>query len=516
MSKRYLMMIEVSQKQTYIFKHKRLANNIYASNLIQYMTSEAYFKEVAQQEFEKGSVVYNGGGHTVLEFANEDAAKDFSQKITKHTLEKFRDLEAFVAIYEYDENLSPETNEQELTKKLEVKKAKRTSSFYQRSFGIEAMGNEERERSLKDVYGIPEHRMVEKGPVEKEIQKLLENYMVVDQFGRLGGSKDESNFIAVVHIDGNLMGKRVSELAERVDCNIQENSNQGWEDYKKTKRAFSEEIDRGFKQAYLEMLKSVAAQIDNDESALMKELELGQQKGEYNFPVRDIILAGDDICFVTEGRIGIACAVAYLESIWKESNNVDGKNYSACAGVAIVHQKYPFYRAYEMAEALCSNAKKMIADLDEQAAANVCAIDWHIEFGEMENGLAEIRRQYRNSEGKHLEMRPYIVCGDKELLEKEKIRRYSHFKEYIYCLQKTEIAARGKIKTLRTVLKDEERVAVNYLVSNLLEDMVWKARDCYELGEQNQAEKLFYRTYDGEERNMLFDAIEVMDTYITW
>lgn len=519
MSERYLMMIEVSQKQAFIFKHKLLKNNIYASSLIQYMTSEAYFKEKAQQEFEKGSVVYNGGGHTVLEFANKDDAKAFSQKITKNTLKEFRDLEVFVTIYKYNETMSPEENEKKLTEQLEVKKAERASSFYQRNFGIEAMGNGEEEKSLKDIYGIPEHIMVEKEDtedIEDEIQKLLENYTVVDQFGRLGGSKDESNFIAVVHIDGNLMGKRVSELADNVDCNIGEKSDQGWENYKETKRKFSEGIDQNFKKAYLEMLKGVAAQIDNGGSRLMEELELEKYKGKYAFPVREIILAGDDICFVTEGRIGVACAAAYLESIWKETNSVDHKNYSACAGVAIVHQKYPFYRAYELAEELCSSAKRMIADLDENASANVCAIDWHIEFGEMENGLSGIRRQYRNIENKHLEMRPYIVCGDDRLLEKEKIRRYSHFKEFISCLQKDEIAARSKIKSLRTVLKDEEKRAVNYLKANLLEDMVWKARDCYKLGEQNQAEKLFYQTYGGDERNMLFDAIELMDTYITW
>lgn len=539
MAIRYLMMIEVSQKQAFIFKHKRLANNIYASNLIQYMTSEAYFKKEAQEEFEKGSVVYNGGGHTILEFSDEEDAKAFSRKITKNTLEKFQDLEVFVTIYPYDEKLSPEENEQELTKKLEEKKARRASSFYQRNFGIEAMGNGEKEKDLEDIYHIPEQDMVSKGPVEKEIQELLGKYTVAGQFEKLGGSKDESNFIAVIHIDGNLMGKRVGELASNVKCNIQEKTPQGWENYKRIKREFSEEIDKNFKQAYLDMLKSVSRQIDNENSELMEKLELKQVKGKYTFPVREIILAGDDVCFVTEGRIGLACAVAYLESIWKKTNQVDGRNYSACAGVAIVHQKYPFYRAYNLAEELCSNAKKMIAKLDDHAAANVCAIDWHIEFGEMESGLSEIRQQYKNVEGRHLEMRPYIVCGEGKQIEKEKIRRYSHFKEFISCLQgntaacgktksscpwvkenKTDscknVAARNKMKSLRTVLKDEEKTMVNYLKSNILTDMAWKAREFYELKEENQAEKLFYQTYDKEERNMLFDAIELMDTYITW
>lgn len=514
MSERCLMMIEVSQKQTFIFRNKHLKDNIYASKLIQYITSEKYFKSVAGREFALGSVVYNGGGHTILEFACKEDAQAFSRKVTKNVMEHFPGLEVFIKIYQYNENLSPEENEKKLTGEMEKKKAERKVSFYQRKFGIEAMGNHERE--LSEIYGIPENDMMERErkPIEKKIQELLGKYTLANRFEKLGGMKNERNFIAVVHIDGNLMGKRVGTLAQSVDSNIMEKTDEGWENYKQVKHKFSQEIDNNFKEAYYEMLQGVAAKIDD--GTLLKFLNLEQKDGKYTFPVRDIILAGDDICFVTEGRIGLTCAAAYLESIWKQENKVDKKNYSACAGVAIVHQKYPFYRAYELAEQLCSNAKKMIAGLTEEASANVCAIDWHVEFGEMENGLSEIRKQYRNLEGRHLEMRPYIVCGDSGLIDKERIRRYEHFKEYTIYLQKNEIAARSKMKSLHTVLREEERVAVNYLKSHLLEDMVWQARDCFELQEQNQAEKLYYRTYDKEERNMLFDAIEMMDLYITW
>ncbi len=511
---RYLMMIEVSQKQAFIFRNKRLANNIYASHLIQYITSEKCFQRIAQQEFEKGSIVYNGGGHTVLEFSSRGDAAAFSKKLTKHVMQQFRGLEVFVKIYEYNEALTPEENEKELTKRLEEKKARRKASFCQQKFGIEAMGSGEKETDLAEIYKIEEKSMATQTPIEKKIQALLENYSLVHKFEDLGGSKGDANFIAVVHIDGNLMGKRVGQLAESVNGNRTEKAEKGWEDYKEAKRKFSECIDWDFKKAYYNMLKSVTEQIDN--GMLPEKLSIKQREGKYSLPIRDIILAGDDVCFVTEGRIGVACAAAYLKSIWEQVNEVDKRNYSACAGVAIVHQKYPFYRAYELAEELCSNAKKMIAQLDTQASANVCAIDWHIEYGEMENGLSQIRRQYQNREGARLEMRPYIVCGDAALLEKEKIRRYGHFQKFIACMQKQELAARGKLKSMRTVLKDEEKAGVNYLKSNLLEDMAWQARECYELKEKDQSEKLFYQTFDGEKRNMLFDAIELADTYITW
>lgn len=504
---RYLMMIEVSQKQAFIFGKKRLANNIYASQLIRYITSGEFFQKAARQEFEKGSIVYDGGGHTILEFPGETEARAFAKKLTKHIMQKFDGLEVFVKLHEYKPNLSPEDNEKELAKELEKKKALRRASFCQKKFGIEAMGSGEKEADLQERYQV-------NFPAGKKLREVLANYELAYQFGDLGGSKDERNFIAVVHIDGNLMGKRVSRLAERVSEPIQEKSEQGWQNYKKVKKEFSEAIDSHFKQAYYEMLKDTAEQIQN--GMLTEKLDLKQKNGQYFFPVRDIILAGDDVCFVTEGRIGLSCAVSYLKHIWNLVNGMDQKNYSACAGVAIVHQKYPFYRAYELAEELCSNAKKMIAQLDEDASANVCAIDWHIEFGEMENGLAQIRRQYENRQGNHLEMRPYLVCGDPKLLEKEPIRRYENFQAFLSCIQKQEAYARGKLKSLRAALKNEEKAGLNYLKANLLEDLVWQARDCYGLKEANQSEMLFYQTFDGEMRNMLFDAVELMDACITW
>ena len=49
---------------------------------------------------------------------------------------------------------------------------------------------------------------------EKKIEKRLipTGYKAAEKFEDLGGDKNQSNFIAVVHIDGNAMGKRIEEL----------------------------------------------------------------------------------------------------------------------------------------------------------------------------------------------------------------------------------------------------------------------------------------------------------------
>ena len=129
----------------------------------------------------------------------------------------------------------------------------------------------------------------------------------------------------------------------------------------------------------------------NIEKEKLKDLSIKDKK----FPVRRIITAGDDICFVTEGRIGLECAVTFIKELNKCQNKEDKEGYAACAGVAIVHQKYPFYKAYELSELLCSNAKKYAASLSEdKSGKEISVIDWHIEFGEIKDTLKEIRKGY--------------------------------------------------------------------------------------------------------------------------
>lgn len=496
MAERYLVIMEVSQKQAYIFGYKKLQNNIIASDVIRYVTSKEFFKNTMPGKFEDGNMVYDGGGHTILEFATEDLAKEFVKAVTRRVMELFPGLELFAKISPYEATKTPGENEAELISRLEEKKSLRLASFYQGKFGIEAHINIEEKILGRESETV---KVIRREPFFDTAK-----YKPAKKFEDLGGKKNESNFIAVVHIDGNLMGRRVARLE-------QDRKTGSWADYKELKARFSKQIELDFQSAYEEMIHVVEANM----ASLRDEFGCQDTERPY-FPVRNIILAGDDVCFVTEGRIGVECARIFLENIWGKVNSVDNKNYSACAGVAIVHQKYPFYKAYQLAEELCSNAKRMIAELaknepgDKKGVADLCAIDWHIEYGEMANGLMEIRNQYINQDGCHLEARPYLVCGDKHLMDLEKVRRYEYFRNYMISMQKKEIIARSKLKGLRNVLKQTTNAAEVYQETNLMGNIFWKACDDYHLREKS----IFYKTADGEKRSLVFDAIETMDTYL--
>ena len=122
---RQLMILEVSQKQAYIFASTRLRDNIANSEAICQVTDPAYLKLAAEAEGKDFDVerrlVYSGGGHTVLEFDSEEEAKDFAWLITRRVKGEFPEIELFVRVIPYDESQLPGENLKRLSEELEVK-----------------------------------------------------------------------------------------------------------------------------------------------------------------------------------------------------------------------------------------------------------------------------------------------------------------------------------------------------------------------------------------------------------
>lgn len=516
MAQKYLTILEVSQKQAFIFSSNRLKRNIENSDVIAWVTDPEYFEsEISEPELfsiEKNTV-YSGGGHTVLEFEGEDKAIRFTQLITKAIHKEFSGLEIFTKTISYDESKQPGENLSDLIGTLERKKAIRVSAFHQGSFGIEKIDRE----TMQPCLAEEQEKSTAFQQYEKRIEETMEvpGYKEIAQLEKLGGSKDISNFIAIVHIDGNAMGKRVESLDQK-------NPNVDWETYRKLRKDFSEAIDKDFKSAYKEMVECV---VKNIEDGNLNALDLKEKM----LPVRRLITAGDDICFVTEGRIGIECANIFIKKLNQKINAIDHEGYAACAGVAIVHRKYPFYKAYELAEMLCSNAKKFGAGIDREGLGkNVSAIDWHIEFGEMKDTLEEIRKNYVVKKEGTLELRPYIITAAGEQGAKEPLRRYENFRKLISKIQReTESEnsisyARGKLKTLRSVLKQGENEAFYFMKANHMDSLdtesyydIFEKTDYSQIGKGEERKgHLFIKTADGVKRSILFDAIEAVDTFI--
>ena len=300
-----LMMVEVSRKQDYIFASKKLRENAARSGEIAYVTSSAFFRKAAGELYqEEDNLVYSGGGHTVLQFPSREQAVSFAQKVTETALRQYDGMELFVKCIPYDGTKTPGENLKNLSAALERKKALRKASFRYTSMGVEALDSE-------SFLPLPAEELEPEQTID-----LLEapiGWVFPTQFSELVG---KDNFLAVIHIDGNAMGKRVEGLYETKTVS--------WEECRTSLQRFSAGIQHDFEQAFFETVDEMIAQKEDLTPPIL--------------PIRPVILAGDDVCFVTAGSIGLECARIFLEKLTAKTNQEDGRPYAACAGVAMVHQ----------------------------------------------------------------------------------------------------------------------------------------------------------------------------------
>lgn len=505
-----LVILEVSSKQQYIFGSKKLSENALRSDRINYVTSDSFFKEAASEFYsEKDNMVYAGGGHTILQFKDREQAKKFINAVTNRALHSFSSIELFATIEDYNNDETPGQNLKRLASSLEAKKALRKNSFRQLSFGIE---------HLADDNNQPENIYENKYKVNIQPNKNIEppaGWVYPSEFSKLKITKgstserEKNNFIAVIHIDGNSMGKRVDSIYE--SCNDPSK----WDECCKKLKQFSAGIQNDFESAFNETVEEVINQMD---------MQVFGPEYEGCLPIRPVILAGDDVCFVSAGSIGLECARVFLEKLSVKRNAADGGIYSACAGVAIVHEKYPFHRAYELSESLCSNAKKTGVSYDE--SGSISMIDWHIEFGQLKDGLDRIREDYNTEDGEgRLELRPYVVKGVSDKIYT--VRRYEFFKAMLEAIAgESGKTARGKIKDMRTAFKQGiiesqfimNNKQINYLSDHIIESKYLKnyVKVMFESQDVEHERKAFGDCGEDKKRCLYFDAIEMIDNFISF
>lgn len=168
------------------------------------------------------------------------------------------------------------------------------------------------------------------------------------------GYKEGESYISVIHIDGNNMGVKFSNCRDMLE-----------------RKSLSLKVRKTVENAFAKLVKKIVSEYDSYADVLdMRALKQGNKR---LLPLRPIIIGGDDITFICPGRMGLQYAQAFIEAvnsenllddklydrIVKETGKQVNKKLSCCAGVAIVPAKYPFFRAYELAEQLCDEAKTL-------------------------------------------------------------------------------------------------------------------------------------------------------------
>jgi hypothetical protein len=283
------------------------------------------------------------------------------------------------------------------------------------------------------------------------------------------------SMLAVVHADGNNMGKKIIHLlGENHDYDFCVNA----------MRRFTEETNAAFVNCGMD---AVHRELD----AIRAEQGIEPNVPDRRFCERRIVGDGDDVTFICNARWAKRLAEAYLKAVSAyRSAAMPNVRYSSCAGICLFHSHYPFARAYMLAEQACDNAKKPVhASLKEEAW-----LDFHYIHSGVGGDLNELRAWQGTEDCMH---RPWCVQGENK--ETWQIRRLDALAE-LFAKRKV---SRSNIKGIAAAWEDSREEG-----RTELERLYYHTPDL-----QTEAEALFSQT--DELLRALYDVAEGWDLWFT-
>jgi hypothetical protein len=251
----------------------------------------------------------------------------------------------------------------------------------------------------------------------------------------------QTSWLAVIHADGNGLGQIFINLEQYIAGDRNDNRN-----YIRQFREFSLDLDVCTRQAFIQALEV----FPTDQHKPM--------------PLVPLVLGGDDLTIVCDARYALAFTEAFLKAFEQNTEKseviraiatnafqISLGQLSACAGIAIVKPHFPFSTAYQLADDLAKSAKivKTVVKKGDQTIP-CSAIDYHVLYDTRGTRLEAIREKLSfPTEKTQLYNRPYIVSNSDRVMqmagEEEPLRKW------LKCHQWSELK-----KRVEALLKKDE------------------------------------------------------------
>jgi hypothetical protein len=405
--------IDVLGVQRFVFSSNRLRDVVTGSFLVHWSTA---FNGALNCSGSAGRILFAGGGNAIIEFRYLTEARSFAACYTRILYDHAPGLEVTIAHKEFENGNLAKTL-QELQIDLARKKIARLPSVPLLGIsvtvpcmetGLPATGFDSTDPT------VPVSRYILKRRERKDdanshwkaFLKERENYAFPLELDHLGRTVGDTSMIGIVHVDGNGVGEKINKwLKEKVNDGVDDDS------VSREYQEWSKSLDQLGRDALHAVVDRTCSRIDvssDKQTAKVTgipaglSIELSSLSGRFMLPLRPVLLGGDDLTFICDGRIALDLARTAL-CVFERSNIPHLGKISASAGIAIVRVRSPFARAYELAEKLCGSAKRMLKETSDSG----CALDWHIGLAGPSETVADIReRQYMARNRYKLTCRP--------------------------------------------------------------------------------------------------------------
>jgi len=454
--KHYLYGLTIHSIQSYIFQTNKLKEIAGASELVEH-TCTTMFAKILGKEIEElkadPNAIRNAAGNIRYIFTNEIECRKVVKNFPKLILETAPGVLISQAVVKAD-GRPTDQHFYELEKRLT---AQRNNPIRPVDLGYMAV-NTSRRTGLPSVCKVPDGDndlpidrvtlLKQKQKPTKLNQAFFKEYFIEDRLTTeveeiTKSNGDNYNWLAVIHADGNNMGQALQNLNKETIAQ---------QDYGKASKKFSEVIDKSTKAAA--------------HSAFMASIPKQELDGAGTIPFRPIIVGGDDLTVVCRADLALKFTQYYLEEFEKQTKQnftevgfISLKNgLTACAGIAYIKVNYPFHYAVDLAEALCSQAKKVAKSKPGQNALTPSCLMFHkVQDSFVENYTEIIERELTaKPSGCTFDFGPYFLKMEPKI--DDLLKNVSQFKG------KEGNAIKSGLRQWLTDLHDNKEIADQWMM----------------------------------------------------
>lgn len=470
---KFLFGASVQGIQSFIFSTNKLAEIVGASEMVELICTKLFFETAfGKNTFTPTTIekdehcITAAAGNVKYLFADEEKCKYVVRNFAKIVMEFAPGITISQAVVKIEGNLKPE-NLNTLEQKLKTQRNQMVTPLQtgllaterSRRTGAPAVKQEgenyfDRATLQKVKYGTKDAAHTLAYKLFDESNKLSAKNFTFDTEDLVKEDEGKS-YIAVIHADGNSLGKIIQSLGDSLK-----------------NEASEEKVILAYKNFSLALDKSTtqAAQ-----TAFSKVYLPQFKEGNNKVPLRPIVLGGDDLTVICEAKYALHFTQEFLSAFEVETKkqfklllcgfSLGLDKLTACAGVAFVKAKFPFHYAVHLAEELCGEAKKVSKAVDKNNAYVPASIALHRVESSFFNSYKEIKDQMLMARGVNLAYGPYaldITGGNMPKLDtllfkigvlKESNAPASHLRRWLSALHQSKESANELMERTIEILK---------------------------------------------------------------
>ena len=384
---KFLYGVSVQGIQSFIFQTNQLDDISGASELVESICTKAFEKAVGEGFNKKDNAVIMAAGNVKYVFDTQEQCENVVRNFPRKVQECAPGITFSQAVVKFDDEKNFGQAVDELEKKLKTQR-----NLPQTPLEVGMLGCKRAAKTGMPVVKIWNGEELDAATYAKRVaRKDCGNKLHIKSFWgkKQDADKDlkledeldikdltgKNDWIAIVHIDGNGLGKVVQQLGK---------------DRKKFYQ-FSTLLDQATTKAANEAFKVI---------------EEAHGFSYDKLPICPVVLGGDDLTAIIRGDLALPYAKKFINEFERETSQGEMKNLlskanmdklTACGGIAYIKASFPFYYGYKLAEELCHAAKT------DAKAINKENVPSCLMFHKVQDSFVQ---SYKDIKARELELKP--------------------------------------------------------------------------------------------------------------